>query len=214
MSGQGVATTRTATARAGPPSTQAAPATASVVGGFAALCAAKLRPSLVAGLVLVAPGGFAAPNALTRLACRSLGRPAVARFAAAPLARLYLRRRNDVTRRALRQAAATGRDPQRRAVFAAVWRSFLHPEHDLRDMPPPPAPILLTWGRWDPVAIAPTDGRRAARCLGVKISTFACGHEPYAEVPDNWLGVVGTFLASVEGPGGWSPPPRAPGKTA
>jgi pimeloyl-ACP methyl ester carboxylesterase len=168
----------------------------------------------VAGLVLVAPGGFAAPNALTRLACRSLGRPAVARFAAAPLARLYLRRRNDVTRRALRQAAATGRDPQRRAVFAAVWRSFLHPEHDLRDMPPPPAPILLTWGRWDPVAIAPTDGRRAARCLGVKISTFACGHEPYAEVPDNWLGVVGTFLASVEGPGGWSPPPRAPGKTA
>ena len=175
----------------------------SSVGGFAALSAATRRPSLVAGLVLVAPGGFTSRNPFTVVSCWVLGRPSVARFAAGPLARLYLRRRNDVTRQALVDARAVGRDPDRRAVFASVWRSFLSPEHDLRRTPPPDVPTLLTWGRWDPVLMASVDGRRAARTLGVEIHTFGSGHEPYAEVPSAWLEVVRAFLASITDAGRW-----------
>ena len=167
------------------------------VGGFAALGAAKERPDLVAGLILVAPGGFTAQNPLTRWVCRSLGRPAVAKRMAKPLARLYLRRRNETTRRALETAGTIATQPARRAVFAAVWRSFAEPEHDLRHQPPPTVPTLLTWGRFDPVLPAFTDGRAASRSLGVALHRYPTGHEPFAELPSRWLHDVEPFLAGI-----------------
>jgi pimeloyl-ACP methyl ester carboxylesterase len=166
----------------------------SSVGGFAALGAAHDRPNLVAGLVLVAPGGFTADNPFTRLACRTFANRRVARFAAPGLARLYLRRRTEATRNARVEARRVGRDPVQRGVFCAVWRSFLDPMHDLRATEPPRAPVLLTWGSWDPVLPALTDGRTAARVLHTDRHRFACGHEPYAELPDAWLATVLPFL--------------------
>ncbi len=178
----------------------------SSVGGFAALGALTRRSHLVSALVLIAPGGFTKHSFATRLVCRTLGRESVARWVAAPLAHLYLRRRNDVTRRALRDAAATGRSGVQRAVFAGVWLSFTTAEHDLRHEAPPRVPTLLTWGRFDPVLVCAFDGRRAARTLGVKLHTFASGHEPYAECPEQWLAVVEPFLATVRVDGVWAPP--------
>ena len=169
----------------------------SSVGGFAALGAARERPDLVAGLLLIAPGGFTAQNRLTRWVCRSLGRPAVAKRMAKPLARMYLRRRNETTRRALATAGTIAEQPARRDVFAAVWRSFAEPEHDLRKQPPPMVPILLTWGRFDPVLPTFTDGRAAAKSLGVALHRYPTGHEPYAELPSRWLHDVEPFLAGI-----------------
>jgi pimeloyl-ACP methyl ester carboxylesterase len=167
------------------------------VGGFAAIGTAKERPELVAGLVLVAPGGFTAQNPLTRWACRSLGRQSVAKRMAKPLARLYLRRRNETTRNAIATAGTIAHEPARRAVFAAVWRSFADKEHDLRHQSPPRVPTMLTWGRFDPVLPAFTDGRFAAKSLGVTLHLYQTGHEPYAELPSQWLHDVEPFLAGI-----------------
>lgn len=178
----------------------------SSVGGFAALSAAAARPALVAGLVLVAPGGFTSQNPLTRSVCRALGRPTIARFMAKPLARLYLRRRNETTRRTLAEARTIATNPARREVFSAIWRSFAEPEHDLREMAPPPVPSLLTWGRFDPVLPAFTDGRRAAKVLDLQLHRYPTGHEPYAEAPNRWLEDVEPFLAAIPAAGGrWLP---------
>jgi len=169
----------------------------SSVGGFAAITAAQHHPELIAGLVLVAPGGFTSHNVISSLACRTLGRETVARHAVQPLAWLYLRRRNAVTRNSLREAREVSRDGTGRAVFSAVWRSFIEPGHDLRDTVKPKAPVLVTWGRWDPVLPVWTDGRTASSWLQVPVHRFASGHEPYAETPDEWLAVVQPFLASL-----------------
>ena len=181
----------------------------SSVGGFAALCGARARPDLVAGLVLVAPGGFTSQNPVTRLGCRILGTPSIARRAAFPLARLYLRRRNAVTKNALGEARDVGRSDAKRMVFASVWRSFLEPAHDLRRLPPMTTPTLLTWGRWDPVLPSFTDGRTAAKVLGAELHRFSSGHEPYAETPDAWLKLVLAFLATIPiSTGRWSITPH------
>ncbi len=167
------------------------------VGGYAALRAAAARPDLVAGLVLIAPGGFTASAVFSRFACRVLGDPPFGRKLAVPLAHLYLRRRTPATVAALGSARSVRDDPARARVFSAVWRSFLRPEHDLRLAGRPSMRVLLTWGRWDPVLCAFTDGRRAAAALGVARHTFNSGHEPHAEVPAAWLAVVAPFLASL-----------------
>lgn len=169
----------------------------SSVGGFAALGAAMQRPELVAGLVLVAPGGFTPQNPLTRWVCRSLGRPAVAKRMAMPLAHAYLRRHNEITRNALVTAGTIATQSDRREVFAAVWRSFAEAEHDLRHQPLPTIPTLLTWGRFDPVLPAFTDGRTASKLLGVALHRYPTGHEPYAELPTRWLDDVEPFLAAI-----------------
>ncbi len=169
----------------------------SSVGGFAAITTAQHHHELIAGLVLVAPGGFTSHNVISSLACRTLGRERVARYAVRPLAWLYLRRRNAVTRNSLREARGVSRDATGRAVFAAVWRSFIEPGHDLRDTVKPETPVLVTWGRWDPVLPVWTDGRTASSWLQVPVHRFASGHEPYAETPDEWLAVVQPFLASL-----------------
>ncbi|WP_030435873.1 alpha/beta fold hydrolase [Actinoplanes subtropicus] len=169
------------------------------VGGYAALVQALREPARVAGLVLISPGGFTRLNPLSRALCRLMGYPATARWLLGPLASLYTWRRTPVARAALRRAYATGRDPQRRAVACAVWRSFLDPEHDLRDrVAGLPMPVLLTWGRGDPVLPLLSDGRRAARLLpGARLARFWCGHEPHAEVPEAWLAAVRPFLAEL-----------------
>ncbi len=167
------------------------------VGGRAALQAAAARPDRVAAVVGVAPGGFTSTNPATRGFCRIMAGDRLGRWMIVPLTRLYLRRRNDVTRAEIARARDVARDPVASAVHAAVWASFTDPRHDLRSAGAAPVPTVLTWGRWDPVLPARTDGRRAARVLGAPLHTFATGHEPFAERPDEWLDVVVPFLRSV-----------------
>ena len=169
------------------------------VGGYAALAYALREPARVAGLVLIAPGGFTRLNPVSRAVCRLMGAPAAARWLLGPLASVYTWRRTPVAKAALRRAYAAARDPRRRAVASAVWRSFLDPAHDLRGRAPElTVPVLLTWGRGDPVLPLASDGRRAARLLpGARLVRFWCGHEPHAEMPEAWLAAVGTFLATL-----------------
>jgi pimeloyl-ACP methyl ester carboxylesterase len=177
------------------------------VGGYAALRAAAARPGLVAGLVLVAPGGFTRMNPLTRSLCRLIGTAGFGGRLAGPLARVYLRRRNPVTRRAIAEAGALRASPSRLAVHRSVWRSFTLAEHDLRQISAPGVPLLLQWGRWDPILPLISDGRRAARVLSTTLNPFATGHEPYAEAPREWLDAVEPFLWALRDGEKWSSQP-------
>jgi pimeloyl-ACP methyl ester carboxylesterase len=59
-------------------------------------------------------------------------------------------------------------------------------------------PVLVVWGRRDPVLPWRVDGRRARRSLrAADIVTFACGHQPFAEVPDEFVVAVESFLGRL-----------------
>jgi len=166
------------------------------VGGFAAIRTAARRSDLVAALVLVDPGGFTPHWAGTTMACRVLGSRAVARHAMRWLPRLTLRNRTEWTAAAVDRAVVASDDPERVAVFAAMWRSFAVPCHDATvDAPVVHAPTLVVWGRRDPVLPWRTDGRRAVRCLpGAQVVTLGCGHQAHLEMPEPFLNAVSRFL--------------------
>lgn len=175
------------------------------VGGFAAIRAAARRPDLVRGLVLVDPGGFTPRWAGTVLVCRIVGSPKLAPFMMRTLPRLYLRRSGRWVTDIRARARAMSRDPDRVSAFAAVWRSFARPEHDARnDARSVTAPTLLIWGRRDPVLPWLVDGRRARSALaGAQVVALPCGHQAYAEMPDEFLDEVEHFLGSLRSESGW-----------
>jgi pimeloyl-ACP methyl ester carboxylesterase len=168
------------------------------VGGFAAVRLAARRPERVAGLVLVAPGGFTPHTWASRAFCWLKGREAVTRAIAGRFARHYLHRRTPEVAAILARTDAGRRIPSRVAVDAAVWRSFAQPDHSLAaDAPRVRAPVLLAWGRRDPVLRLDRDGAAAARALGIEPVVFGTGHMPFAEDPAAFLAAVRPFLARV-----------------
>jgi pimeloyl-ACP methyl ester carboxylesterase len=168
------------------------------VGGYASVRLAVERPARVAGIVLVDSGGFTRHTWLSRAFCRLKGREAVTRVIAGHFARRYLRRRTPYTAEILARTDAGRRVPSVVAVDAAVWRSFLAPGHALFDVAAQVrAPVLLTWGRHDPVVPLRTDGAAAARALGVEPVVFDTGHMPFAEDPAAFLATLRPFLAGV-----------------
>ncbi|MFM7061567.1 MAG: alpha/beta fold hydrolase [Actinomycetes bacterium] len=169
------------------------------VGGFAAIHTAATRPDLVRALVLVDPGGFTARWPGSVLACRVIGSARVAPTMMRVLPRLYLRHRNATVDTIRSNATAMSHDPARVAAFASIWRSFADPDHDAREAATRVGvPTLLAWGRHDPVLPWPIDGRRARRSFpDATIATFACGHQPFAELPDAFLAAVEPFLADI-----------------
>jgi pimeloyl-ACP methyl ester carboxylesterase len=169
------------------------------VGGFAAARLAVTRPERVRALVLVDSGGFTRHNAISRTFCRLKGRERVTRLVAHAFARWYLLKRNEHVAGILARARAERDQPARVAVDAAIWRSFLDPAHDLRELAGQiAAPTLLVWGKHDPVLPARRDGRTARASLPhaeyVELDT---GHEPFAEAPAAFLAAVQPFLARV-----------------
>jgi pimeloyl-ACP methyl ester carboxylesterase len=166
------------------------------VGGYVAARYAIEAPEQVRALVLVAPGGFTPHNALTRAFCRMQG----SLLATPPrlLARLYLRRRTDVTREMQLRARYEQSTPVARAVNRAVWRSFVAPEHDLRPLAADiVAPTLLVFGRQDPLIPAAKDGKVAASLIPQATCCVTnTGHAPFAEAPPDFLRLLDGFLAA------------------
>jgi 3-oxoadipate enol-lactonase len=85
------------------------------------------------------------------------------------------------------------------AVDAAVWRSFLHPDHDLRTSAKQiVAPTLLIYGRYDPAIRFKQDGRNAQAAIAhAQLVVLPTGHEPFAEDPEAFLQVLEPFLQAV-----------------
>ncbi len=170
------------------------------VGGFAALYAAAHRPDLVAGLILVSPGGFTPRWFGTTLACRLIGSPAVAPRAFRLLPRMYLRDRNPGVGAAIERATEASRSPERAEVFANLWRSFTDPGHDSRPLAEAVrCPTLLVWGTRDPVLPWPIDGRRARAALrsAETVTLPGTGHQPFIERPAEFLDRIAPFLSRL-----------------
>lgn len=165
------------------------------VGGFAATQLAIRQPARVRALVLVSPGGFTAHNAFTRAFCRFKGGERVTRWLNGVLAFLYLRVKTPVTVAMRARAVHEQGSPDAVAVNAALWRSFIRPEHDLRAAAGAVrVPTLVISGRYDPL-IPVREGMTAARCIpGAQHIVMPCGHAPFAELPPLFLAAVQPFL--------------------
>jgi len=165
------------------------------VGANVAVRYALRKPQRVQSLVLVSPGGFTAHNALTRAFCALQGRVWFKRLLGASFTRYYLRRRNPWTRAMIARAGAEQARRSALEVNAAVWRSFLEPQHDLRTAAGQlRLPTLVVSGKHDPVLPPKTDGRNAVRAIpGARQVVLDSGHAPFAEMPDQFLDVVAEF---------------------
>ncbi|MFG2309892.1 alpha/beta fold hydrolase [Streptomyces sp. NPDC048566] len=169
------------------------------VGGYVA-CRLAQRPcaATVSALVLVAPAGFTRHSAATRWFCREvMGRPARARRLAAPLARACLGRLGTPSsRQTYARACRLPHEERRLAVHCALWRALADPGAELTGLAALDLPVLLLWGRRDPVVPALLDGRRALRRLPATTSSvlLPTGHEPYNERPGLFLRHVLPFL--------------------
>jgi pimeloyl-ACP methyl ester carboxylesterase len=170
------------------------------VGGFAAIRTAARHPRLVSDLVLVNPGGFTPRWPTTFLACRLFGWDRFAPFAMRLLPRLYLRRRTanvDAIRTAVAIASQSEAQSQ---TFAKVWRSFTDKNHKAApDAMNVDVPVLLVWGTQDPILPWLIDGRRARKSLRhAQVVKLRCGHQAFAEMPDQFMGSLRKFLGWKE----------------
>lgn len=166
------------------------------LGGNIAARFSASHPERVARLVLVSPGGFTPQSVVTRLFCRLQGSV----FSIPPywFARFYLHVRTSVTIDMLTRAKTFQAARVSLAINRALWRSFAHPESDLREVAKSiRAPVLLIFGEKDPVISAKLDGVTAARTIP-HAETFnpPCGHAPFAELPEVFLKQVIPFLTS------------------
>ena len=166
------------------------------IGGNAAARLASEHPELVQGLVLVAPGGFTPHNFITRAFCKFQG----SSFSLSPyrFASLYLKHRTSAVQSMLERASAVQANSNCVELNRAMWRSFGHPENDLRKSAQSiKAPTLLLFGKRDPAIPAGKDGKVAAMCIpAAKFVTLPCGHASFAEVPELFLAEVQPFLVA------------------
>ncbi|MDQ8037096.1 MAG: alpha/beta hydrolase [Pedobacter sp.] len=165
------------------------------VGAYAAVRLALSQPQRVRSLVLVSPGGFTAHNFFTRDFCRFKGREYVTRALNGILAWRYLRHKTPVTLAMRERARREQKSPAAVAVNAALWRSFIDPDHDLRAVAADiTAATLVLGGRYDPLIPAAESRHAAALIPGAHCVILPCGHAPFAEIPDIFLAMVLPFL--------------------
>ncbi len=169
------------------------------VGGYAAAKLAIASPELVCGLVLVSPGGFTPHNFISRAFCKLQA----SRFALSPrfCAGRYLKGRTPTVKEMLKRAATSQATAARLAINRALWRTFIEPDHDLRQLASAiKAPTLLLFGKHDPFIPAKKDGAVAAKAIrGAKLVAMPSGHIPFAETPEAFLAEVLPFLARCLG---------------
>jgi pimeloyl-ACP methyl ester carboxylesterase len=175
------------------------------VGGFAAARLAIRHPERVRALILVDSGGFSSPS---RFFCWLLGRELVARLFAARFARFYLKRRTPLVEQIIAHIDEGRAIPSRAAVDAAIWRSFVHPEHDLRSLATQiAAPTLLIYGRDDPIIRFAQDEGKTCIPHAQRI-ILETGHIPFAEDPEAFMQAIAPFLHALEGDRGFTGSPN------
>lgn len=169
------------------------------VGGYAAARLAIRHPERVRALILVDSGGFTSHTLAIRMFCKIKGNEFITRQFATSFAKFYLKRRTPLVDKIIARIDEERAIPSRTAVDAAVWRSFQHPEHDLRPLASKiVAPTLLVYGRHDPVIRLDHDGRNARACLpDAQMVVLETGHEPFAEDSEAFLQAIAPFLQSI-----------------
>lgn len=168
------------------------------VGGFAAARVASQWPERVRALVLVSPGGFAEMDAFSRLFCAIKGTPWITRSVEAHFARYHTKRRNDHTRAMFERIEAMRTRSNYADAVAAVWRSFVRPESDLRELARAiRCSTLIVAGQHDPVI--PMRAARAAHAAisGSELATMDTGHSCFVEDPEGFLEIVHPFFERV-----------------
>lgn len=168
------------------------------VGGFAAIRTAARHPHLVRNLVLVNPGGFTPRWPTTFIACRLFGWERFTPIAMRLLPRMYLRRRTPGVDEIRKAATVASRSKTQARTFAQVWRSFTDKSHNaVPDASRLEVPVLLVWGTRDPILPWLIDGRRARKSLRhAQVVKLPCGHQAFAEMPDEFIAVLRQFLAT------------------
>lgn len=164
------------------------------VGGYSAARLAIRHPERVRALILVDSGGFTSPS---RFFCWLLGRELIARQIATRFAKVYLKRRTPLVEQVIARIDAGRAIPSRVAVDAAIWRSFVHPEHDLRSLAQQiVAPTLLIYGRYDPIIRFEQD-QAQSRIAHAQRVILETGHTPFVEDPEAFLQAIGPFLRAL-----------------
>ena len=166
------------------------------VGAFAAIRTTARRPDLVRNLVVINPGGFTPRWPSTFIFCRLFGSERIAPLAMRLLPRLYLRRNTPAVQVIRRSAVAASKNPMNVRAFAKIWRSFTDRQHDARrDSSSVDVPVLLMWGKRDPILPWLVDGRRARRAFrNARVVTLPCGHQPFAEMTSEFTAALADFL--------------------
>jgi pimeloyl-ACP methyl ester carboxylesterase len=170
------------------------------VGGFAAARLAVDDPDRVRGLVLVDALGFIPFGRFQRAFCAVKGLPSVTRAVEGYLARAQTIRRNAHTADVFARVDAALAQPAFVEITAALWRSFPHPESDLREAAKSiRCPTLVCWGWLDPVV--PVIGAyTAARTIpGAQLALFRTGHTPFVEDTAGFLRKLQGFLVGLVG---------------
>lgn len=171
------------------------------LGAYAAACLALRRPERVSALVLVAPAGFTTHNYWTRLFCQLKGNERIARWFSGVLAFFYLRVKTEVSLAMRGRVRGEQRGADAVAVNAALWRSFLRPEFDLRDAARfIDAKTLVIAGRRDPLIPVREAACAAATIPASNFIVLPSGHAPFAEVPELFLAVTQPFLERCTAP--------------
>jgi pimeloyl-ACP methyl ester carboxylesterase len=168
------------------------------VGGYAACRLAMERPDRVAGVVLVNTGGFTPHTVFIRAFCAVMGRPAVIRTVFPLFVRAYVKARTPAERAMVRRVVAQARTADGSRTAAALWRSFTHPDHDLRQRASTiTAPVLITWGTKDLTAPVTIGEEVHTAIPGSTFIGLSTGHVVFAGEPDGWLDAVLPFVESA-----------------
>ena len=154
------------------------------VGGNVAVRLAIRRPDLVRGLMIIDGGGFEESRLAARMFCALMSLAWFARGVYPLFSWAYMRSRTAADRRARASAIAITRTAPGVRAVTEIWRSFLHPEHDLRaEAGRIAVPTVLVWGRYDPVLRLRVG--EAARDLipGSRLVVIDSGHLPHTTSP-------------------------------
>jgi pimeloyl-ACP methyl ester carboxylesterase len=173
------------------------------VGGMAAIRLAGRHPEKVRAVVLVDSGGLTPASLFVRAFCWVQGREWVRRHTGLGFARSYLKLRNTHVEEILRRYQAALARPEAVAVHAALWRSFATPGNDVSaEARLLRCPVLLVWGRRDPVTRARVEGRRARALISAaRYVELDTGHVPFAEDPQRFLRELLPFLQALPSAG-------------